>query len=104
MHVGVEHLVTGLAARLGVIHRRVGVAHHLVRVVVVGRTERDADARRGEHLASADRERRAQRVLDPEGDRIRLRVVAETVEQNRELVAAEAGQRVAVTEAGLEPA
>ena len=40
-------------------------------------------------------------ILDPEGDRIRLGVVVETVQQNRELVAAEAGQRVAMTQARL---
>ena len=103
VHVRVEHFVARLAARLGVIHRGVGVAHHLVRVRVVGRTERDADAGRGEHFAAADRERRAQRLLDPEGDAVGLAVVAESVQEDRELVAAEAGEHVALSQARLEP-
>ena len=40
VHVGVEQLVARLAARLGVIHRGVGVAHDLVGVVVVRRGRR----------------------------------------------------------------
>ena len=103
VHVGVEHLVPRLAARLGVIHRRVGVAHDLFGVGVVGQAERDADARRREHLAPADRKRRAERVLDPERDRVGLRGLDQAVEENRELVAAQPGQRVTGAQARLEP-
>ena len=74
VHVGVEQLVPRLAARLRVIHRGVGVAHDLVRVGVVRRAERDADARRREHFAPGDRKRRGQRLLDPERDGVGLAV------------------------------
>jgi hypothetical protein len=104
VHHRVEQLVARLAARLGVIHRRVRVAHDLFRVVVLHAAERDADARRREHLAAADRERRAQRFLNPERDRVGLLLVFELVEQNRELVAAEAGERIALPQARLEAA
>ena len=68
-----------------------------------GAAERDADARRGEHFAAADRERRAQRVLNAERDRVRLLLVADAVQQNRELVAAQPRQRVSLAQARLEP-
>ena len=40
VHVGVEQLVARLAARLRVIHRRVGIAHDLVGVAVLGARRR----------------------------------------------------------------
>ncbi len=89
VHVGVEQLVARLAARLRVIHGGVGVAHDLVGVVVLRAAEGDADARRREHFAAADRKRRAQRVLDAERDGVGLLLVAELVQENRELVSAE---------------
>jgi hypothetical protein len=104
VHDRVEQLVARLAARLGVIHRRVRVAHDFFRVVVLRPAERDADARRREHLAPADRERCAQRFLNPERDRVGLLLVLELVEENRELVAAEAGERVPLPQARLETA
>jgi hypothetical protein len=45
VHGGIEHLMPCLAARLGVIHGGVGVAHDLVRVRVVSGAEGNADAR-----------------------------------------------------------
>ena len=102
VHVGVEHLVPRLAARLGVIHGGVGVAHDLVGVGVVRGAERDPDARRREHFAAGDRERRAQRILDPAGDGVGLRVVVQAVQEDRELVSAQPRQRVALPQARLQ--
>ena len=96
VHVGIEQLVARLAARLRVIHGGVGVAHDLVGVVVLGAAEGDADARGGEHFAPADRKRRAQRVLNAERDGVGLLLVAELVQENRELVSAEPGERVSL--------
>ena len=67
-----------------------------------GAAEGDADARRGEHFAAADRKRRAQRLLNPERDGVGLLLVAEPVQQNRELVAAQPRERVALPQARLE--
>ena len=52
-----------------------------------------------------DRERRAQRLLDPEARcALACAVVDEAVQENRELVAAEPRERVALPQARLEPA
>ena len=104
VHVGVEHLVARLAARLRLVHRGVGVAHDLVGVEVLREPDRDADAGRREDLAAADRERRAQRLLDAEGDHVGLLLLDEAVQQDRELVAAQPGQRVALPQAAFEAA
>ena len=61
VHVGVEQLVPRAASRLGVIHRRIGIAHHLFGIDVLHPAEGNADARRREHFASADRKWRAER-------------------------------------------
>ena len=103
VHVGIEQLVPRLAARLRVIHGGVGIAHDLVGVVVLGPAEGDADARRGEDFAPADRKGRAQRFLNPERDGVGLLLVAELVQQNGELVSAQPGERVALPQARLEP-
>jgi hypothetical protein len=102
VHVGVEQLVAGLAARLRVIHRRVGIAHDVVGILVLGVSARNADAGRGHDFAAADRERRAERGLNAKRDCVGLVDVAELVQQDRELVAAEPRDRIAGTQARLE--
>lgn len=74
--------------RVGVAHERVGVA----RRAVVG--DRDADARGEEDLRALDRERRGDRLGDPLGDHHRVDLRVHVVAQDRELVAAEARDRV----------
>ena len=66
--------------------------------------DRDADARRGEDFAAADRERRAQRLLDAEGDHVRLLLLDQSVQQDGELVAAQPRQHVALAQAPFEAA
>src|SRR5216684_956391 len=92
-----------LAARLGVIHGDVGVAHDLVRAGVLGQTEGDADAGRSEYFPGPDREGRAQRLLNPERDGVGLLLVAERVQENGELVSAQPGKDVSLPQARLEP-
>ena len=102
VHVGVEQLVARSALRLGLVHRRVGIAHDFFRVRVFLAAERDADAGRREHLVDANREGHAERVLNPHGDRVGLYRISELVQQNRELVAAQPGERVAGAQALFE--
>ena len=101
---GVEHLVPRLAPGLGVIHRGVGVAHDLFGTVVAEVAECDADARGREDFAAADRERRAERVLDPERDGVGLRFVPKLVEEDREFVTTEPRERIPVAQAPFQPA
>ena len=93
VHGGVEHGVAALAVGLGAVHGDVGVAHHLLRLGLGGR-ERDPDRGADEQLAPVEQERRLQAVQDALGDDRRLARVADVVEQERELVAAESRDRV----------
>ena len=92
VHGGLEQAVAALALGLGDVHRGVGVADQLVGVGGVPRLDdRDAEAGADDQVVVVELERAAERVEDPLGglDR-RLRVV-DVLEQDRELVAAEAG-------------
>ena len=103
VHVGIEQLMSCLAARFGVIHGGVGVAHDLLGVNVLGAAERNPDARRGEDFPASNRKRPAQRLLDAECDGVGLRLVIEPVQEDRELVAAEPGQGISRPQTGFEP-
>ena len=70
----------------------------------VGVGERDADRGRHDQLAAVEVERVLQRLLDALGDHGRLARVADVVEQDRELVAAEPGDGVAGPQGRLQPA
>ena len=98
-HRVVEHLDAASPALLGVVHRGVGVAQQLVGRLVAGRGERDADAqrrrtsrRRARRTAARPTSRQALRDLDRAFARRRR---AQVLAQDRELVAAEAGDGVA---------
>ena len=88
---------------LGPDHRDLGLAQELVgrRPDRVG--EGDAHRRADEPLASVERERRAQLGADPVGDVAGLVGVADRVEDDPELVAAEARDRVARPQAVDQP-
>ena len=49
MHGIIENHISGLAAGLGAIHRRVGVAQHLVRRMIVRLTEHHAETGPGKY-------------------------------------------------------
>jgi hypothetical protein len=103
VHVRVEDRVAALAFGLRAVHRDVGVAHHVGRSGV-GVGERDPDRRGHDQLAPVEVERILQRLLDALGDHGRLAGVADVVEQDRELVAAEPGDGVAGAQGRLQPA
>ena len=94
VHRLVEHGVAGAALRLGAVHGDVGVAHDVLRRAVGGH-ERDADAGRHVELAVVDVERRGERLLQALGDDRGAADVLDLLEQQRELVAAVAGDGVA---------
>jgi hypothetical protein len=102
VHRGVEDRVAALAVGLRAVHGDVGVAHHLVRRRVRG-GDRDPDRRVDEQLAPLQLERDLQRRQDALGDHRRLAGVADVVEQERELVAAQARDRVVGTQCRKQP-
>ena len=97
VHVGLEDLVVALAVLLGHVHGRVGVAQQLLGVGLAdhrGVAEGDPDAGRDRDVAVLERDRGLQGVHHALGDLDRLHLVLGLVQQDRELVAAEAGGRV----------
>ena len=103
MHAGVEHGLATLAVGLRAVHGDVGVAQDGLRRGI-GLGEGDPDRRVDEQLALRDLERRAQGLVHALGDERGLVGVGHAVEQDGELVAAEAGDRVRRPDGRLEPA
>ena len=101
VQVGVEHLVSCLAARLGVVHRGIGVAQNLVGTGVFVAPKAMPMLAVVNTSRPATMIRLAQRFLDAEGDDVCLLLVPDRLQQNRELVAAQTRQRVAPREARL---
>ena len=105
-HLGVEEDAAGAAAFLGPVHRRVGVADQQLgagRLLVVRAGDGDADRGGDEVLDAVDREGLGEGGGDAVGDRDRLAFVGEAVDQDPELVAAEAGDDVAGPQVGAQP-
>ena len=95
LHGRLVHDVAALAGRLRRVHGDVGIAHQLLDPVV-GAREGDAHAGRNPHVGDRLVERLLQRLDDARGDLEHRVVQGQVLEQHGELVAAEAGHRVAV--------
>ena len=98
MHRRLEHAVLALAVALADVHRRLGVADQLARIAHLAddprEGDRDADARAHEDVLAGDRDRRLE-AADQPLHRIDGRDgIADALDQDRELVAAEARGRV----------
>ena len=104
VHRRLEDAIAALAVALGHVHRHVGVAEKLLGV---GRSElvpgqADADARAWIDLLAVDVVLQLESAQNPSGDVGGLRRVRNPVEQDGELVAAEAGNRVRRAHGALE--
>src|SRR5439155_2146006 len=93
-HVVAEELVPAAARLLRRVHRDVRVANQLFALAGTARVEGDADARADHELAPGDPDRLLEREKQPLRDADGMGLVR-SVEQERELVAAEPGERVA---------
>ncbi len=103
-HLGVEELGARAAAGLGPVHRGVGVLHQtLVADLVAGLGQRHADRRGQAQLRPAGPDRLGDRALQAVGHADRLEHPADGLAQDRELVAAEAGDRVLRAQRGAQP-
>ncbi len=91
----VEHRDAVAALRLGVVHRRVGLVQHGLRVDLRrARGDRQADARRHDDLAPVDGEGLAQIVHDRARDVDRIVDAGDFVQHDDELVATDPRHRV----------
>lgn len=104
VHLGVEELVAGLSAAFGHVHGEVGVPQQFGGIADLGASLGHADADGDHQAVSTDDEGYAQRVQDPLGD-LDGDGAAVVVfhDQDRELVAAEAGDQVVGADAVVEP-
>ena len=102
VHGGRVELVVVAALLLGPVHRRVGVADERLGIVTVRRVHGDAHARRDEELAAVDPEGIVDRLADLPGDLGGVFLGGDARDEERELVAAEAGDRVALADVLLD--
>ena len=102
MHLGLEQRHARLAARLGRVHRDVGVAQQVVGRVVLRSAGGDADAGAHVDFVAVDPERCAQRADDPLADGEGVFDLA-ALEQDGEFVAAQAGRQVGRAQAAAQP-
>ncbi len=94
-HVRLEQLVAALAGALGPVHREVRVAQEVVGPAFAARRDGDPDARPRERVRVADADRDADHVDQAIGDEPGVLGAGQVLDEDGELVAAEAGRRVA---------
>ena len=99
----VEQLIAAAAALLCPVHRRVGVADQGLGPLARFARQRDADTDGHEVLDPTEHERPREQRSDALGDLDRLPFLAQVLDQDGELVAAETGHGVAGAERLLEP-
>jgi hypothetical protein len=104
VHRGLEDLVALVARVLGGVHRDVGVAQQLLGVGDLGRPALDEpEARVRGDLVPGDRERPPEQLDDAIGHAADVLAVADTVQEDRELVAAHPRSQVLVLERAAQP-
>src|SRR5579864_3358649 len=104
VHLGFEEPITALAVSLGDVHRGVGVADQLIGVDRSRLVDhRDAEACLDEDLLAVEVERLVQELDDPLSHVCSILWPGGLLEQDRELVATEAGRRVGGTNARGQP-
>ena len=96
VHARIEDGEAGLAVGLGQIHRDVGVADDIGRVLAGVAGAGDADAGGDRDVVVADQVRRAELAGQPLGHGARAAQVGGVLGQDGELVAAQAGDQVAL--------
>ncbi len=103
VQVFVERLPAMATPGLGAIHRHVGIAQQFVGPRIARVRKRDPDRRRGEQLLAVDPHRLRQRVDHALRRAVRFVLARDVLEQDRELVPAEAGDHVGVPQHGRDP-
>src|SRR5688572_22185940 len=102
IHAGLEHLVASLASMFGSVHRQVRVPQEIGRLLLSGAVEGDPGADGGEHLLFSKRKGRLQHLRDPLRYLNYLTYTSNALDQDSELVPAEARGGVLGTQASLQ--
>ena len=98
VHRGLEEAVAGAALGLRAVERDIGVLEQLIGVEPVGGRDRDADAGADDELLAADLEGEAKLVDEAGGERGGACRLADIALDDRELVAADAGDGVGLAD------
>ena len=98
----VEQHQAPAAGLLRAVHRGVGVTNQILGVLLGIDRERDPDAGTGDHVAVREVEWKTERLEEPLSDRDGILLVAEVLAEHRELIAAEAGDRLLAAQRVLE--
>ena len=93
-----------MPAFLRALHRELRVADHLLGVVALVRSERDADRTFHADLVIGQAERRRQRALDPVREPVRLAAILVDRHQDAEFVPADPREQIAGAQRALQPA
>ncbi len=102
VHVLREKLVLVAAFLLGAVICRLGILEQRLRLLAVQRIERDAQAGRDEHLLAVDRSRLPRDGEDALHDSHNIFRVSQSIQDDRELVAAEPGEHVLAAHSAFE--
>src|ERR687890_180750 len=102
IHAGLEHLVASLTSMFGSVHRQVRVPQEIRWLLLSGAVEGDPGTDGGEHLLLFESKGRAQYVRDPLRYLNRLTYTSNALNQDSELVPAEARGGVFGTQASLQ--
>ena len=98
VHEASKHGIRTGAIALGAIHRQVGVAQHLIRVLVMRRAERDPDADAGVDVLAANAEFAQQHLVNAIGHACGVFETGHFVQQDGELVSPQPGDRIPRTQ------
>ena len=98
IHVGVEDLIARLAVGFGTIHGGFGIAYDLLRPIIACGAQGDTNTGRGEHLMSTNAERGRELLLQALSDTRGVADIFNAVQQNAELIAAQARHRGCATQ------
>jgi hypothetical protein len=102
IHPQMEHCIPGLAMALRLVHGQIGIPQQIVRSAFAWAANRDADTGGNEHIPATEAEWSGKVMEDPVGHQARFLRLSNTFEKNRELVAAQTGDGILRSQAGLD--
>ncbi len=102
MPAAIEDREPALALTLGDVHRDIGLTHERLAGVRAAGAKADADAAARGPVLAGDPHRRSDRLEQPLGQGARIGLGRASLDQDRELVAAEPGDRISGADAAAQ--